>query len=163
MKDPVKVSLVNIDSGEEIEVLANPTELTEARKVGWSKITVPGLSHRPAHYTGSENAALRVSFWIDAHVAREKGGSFDVEGFANFCRAFTVPRIQGGEIAGEPPRLLFVWSVLSMICRVESLDLSFTSFDEDGGPLQYTAAFTLSEARDTRISSQQMRTAGGLA
>lgn len=159
----VKVALVNVESGEEVEVLANPTELQEVRRVTWSRQSVPGLSHRPLHYGGTENTAIRVSFWVDAHIAAAEGGGFDVADFKNFCRSFSVPRVSGGVVDDGPPRLLFVWPAISILAVVESVELRDTQFDEFGGVIRSDVTFDLAEARDVRQSSQDIRAIGDLA
>ena len=159
----VRVALVNVESGEEVEVLANPTELQETRKVAWSRQPVPGLSHRPLHYGGTENTAIRVSFWVDAHIAGAEGGAFDVVDFENFCRSFTVPRVSAGVVDDGPPRLLFVWPAISILAVVESVDVRATQFDESGGVIRADVTFELAEARDVRRSSQDIRAIGDLA
>ena len=42
---PPRCLLVNLDSGEELKCLMNPTELSERLQVNWNRVAVPGLSH----------------------------------------------------------------------------------------------------------------------
>lgn len=161
--EPVRANIVNVFSGEQYEVLANPTEIEEVRRVNWSQPRVPGLSHRPAHYSGSENATFNFRLWIDRHIAAHRGGRFDVDDFANFCRAFTVPPVHNGEVASGPPQLLFVWGKWSFLTRVHSLSLRFTEFAVSGEPIRYDATFTLSQVNVDRVSSERLRFAGDQA
>lgn len=156
---PARAVVVNVTTGERIEVLANPEELSEVRSATFARPAVIGLGHRPMHYTGSENARIqKLTLWIDAHVAAERGGAFDVDGFAGFLRAFTVPPLVGGEPGSEPPRLLLVWpGLLSLQGFVTGLELRYTQFAESGEPIRYTASLDLEEALDVARYSGDLR------
>ena len=43
---PPRCVLVNVTSGESMECLFNPTQLSEKLQVNWNRLAVPGLSHQ---------------------------------------------------------------------------------------------------------------------
>jgi len=47
--------LVNVASGESMECLFNPTQLTEKLQVNWNHLSVPGLSHQVLQFQGTSN------------------------------------------------------------------------------------------------------------
>ena len=153
-----RLSIANVDTGEVLEVLANPTEITEARAASFARIQAIGLGHRPLHYAGSDNATWRTSLWIDRHVATERGGAFDPDGFARFLRALTVPGLVLGEPAPAPPKAVLVWpGVLNATVFLTSLSLRFEEFGSDARPTRYVATCEFEEALSARIFSEQIR------
>ena len=103
---PPRCSLVNIATGESIECLFNPTQLTEKVSVNWNRLSIPGLSHQLLQYQSTGNRQLGgIEFYLDRFFAVKQPGNPDILAFRSFLRALTVPPAE--RLA--PPRTLVIW------------------------------------------------------
>lgn len=159
---PPKISFSNVvDPKDTIFPQYNPNKLREQIKVQWSKITVPGLSHKRVNYISTENTGFKMKLHYDA-----TGRTPDVrEKFLDhrkFFQAHAVPR--GGAdtvLGGEAPRLLFIWpGLISMTCILESADFDYTRFNSELGLLTWDVDLVLSEIRDVRLTFEEVRAQG---
>jgi hypothetical protein len=156
-----RCSIVNLTSGESMDVLFNPEQLVEKIGVQWSRVTVPGLSFKPLQFQSTDNRQLPgVEFYLDKYFARSQNEDASILDFRGFLRAFTVPpAVVKGVPAAAPPRALFVWpSLLSVECVFTSLQFTYKKFSAlDGSPLIYTAVVDFEEILDTRVTSEELR------
>ncbi len=152
---PPRCALVNVDTGESMECLFNPTKLAEKVQVNWSRLSVPGLSHQVLQYQSTGNRGLSgVEFYLDKFFASQQPGAPDIMEFRNFLRALTVPN----EIHHAPPRVLVIWpKVLTVETVLTDLEFEYRQFGTDGSALVYTAVCGFEEILDTRIKSSQLR------
>jgi len=152
--------LVNVTSGESLECLFNPTQVTEKLQVNWNRLAVPGLSHEPLQFKNTSNRQLSgVEFYLDRLFATEQPGDVNIRDFLAFLRALTVPPAgTEGVPATAPPRVLFIWpSVLTVECVVASVEFHHKHFASDGSVLVYTAVVSFEEILDTRVTSEELR------
>ena len=69
---PPRCVLVNVTSGESMECLFNPTQLSEKLQVNWNRLAVPGLSHQVLQFQSTANRQLSgVEFYLDRYFAAE--------------------------------------------------------------------------------------------
>jgi hypothetical protein len=152
--------LVNVASGESMQCLFNPTQLSEKLQVNWNRLVVPGLSHQVLQFQGTSNRQLAgVEFYLDRFFAAEQPGDVNILEFRAFLRALTVPP-QGNEgvPATAPPRVLFIWPrVVTVECVVASVEFQYRQLAIDGSVLVYTASVTFEEILDTRVTSEALR------
>ncbi len=152
--------LVNVASGESMECLFNPTQLSEKVQVNWNRLAVPGLSHQVLQFQSTANRELSgVEFYLDRFFAAEQPGDVDILDFRAFLRALTVPP-QGteGVAATAPPRVLFIWpEVVTVECVVASVEFQYKQLAIDGSVLVYSATATFEEILDTRVTSEDLR------
>ncbi|MDR0965172.1 MAG: peptidoglycan-binding protein [Myxococcales bacterium] len=160
---PPRCVLVNVTTGESIECLFNPTQLTEKLQVNWNRLAVPGLSHQVLQFQNTANRQLTgVEFYLDRFFAAEQPGDpggIDILDFRAFLRALTVPP-QGTETvaATAPPRVLFIWpKVVTVECVIASVEFQFRQIGVDGTVLIYTANVTFEEILDARVTSEELR------
>ncbi|HLV65799.1 MAG TPA: hypothetical protein VKY73_08290, partial [Polyangiaceae bacterium] len=72
---PPRCVLVNVASGESMECLFNPTQLSERLQVNWNRLAVPGLSHQVLQFQSTANRQLAgVEFYLDRYFAAEQPG-----------------------------------------------------------------------------------------
>ena len=157
---PPRCVLANVSSGESLECLFNPTQLSEKLQVNWSRLAVPGLSHQVLQFQGTGNRQLSgVEFYLDGFFAAEQPGDVKLLDFRAFLRALTVPPAgTEGVPATAPPRVLFIWpSVVTVECVVASVDFQYRQLASDGTVLVYTATVTFEEILDTRVTSEELR------
>ena len=152
--------LVNVTSGESLECLFTPTQVTEQLQVNWNRLAVPGLSHPVLQFQSTANRQLSgVEFYLDRFFAAEQPGDVNILDFRAFLRALTVPP-EGteGVAATAPPRVLFIWpSVVTVECVVASVEFQYKQLAVDGMVLVYTASVSFEEILDTRVTSEELR------
>ena len=155
-----RCTLVNVATGESIECLANPTQLSEKVQVNWNRVTVPGLSHQLLQFQSTGNRQLSgVEFYLDRFFAREQSDDADILDFRGFLRALTVPpKGAEGVPATAPPRTLFVWpSVMSIETVLTDLEFQYKQFAADASVLVYTATVSFEEILDVRVTAEERR------
>ena len=121
---PPRCVLVNVTSGESMECLFNPTQLSEKLQVNWNRLAVPGLSHQVLQFQSTANRQLSgVEFYLDRYFAAEQPGDVNILEFRAFLRALTVPPEGTEDVAATaPPRVLFIWpEVVTVECVVGAL------------------------------------------
>ena len=157
---PPRCVLVNVTTGESMECLFNPTQLTEKVQVNYSRLAVPGLSHQVLQFQSTGNRQLAgVEFYLDRFFASEQPGDPDILAFRAFLRALTVPPgSTEGVPATAPPRVLFVWpEVLTVEAVVTDVEFQYRQVAVDGTVLVYAATVTFEEILDVRVTSEELR------
>ena len=140
---PPRCVLVNVDSGESMECLFNPGQLSEKWQVQWNRLVVPGLSHQPLQFQSTGNRQLTsLEFYLDRFFAAENPSAPDILQFREFLGALTVPT--GSDGLSAPPRTLLIWpgfvTVEGVLTEVE---FQYRQFALDGSVLVYTATCSL--------------------
>ncbi len=160
MVRPPRCSLVNITTGEAMDCLFNPTQLSEKVQVNWNRLAVPGLSHQILQFQSTSNRQISgVEFYLDAFFAAEQQGAPDILDFRAFLRALTVPP-EGteGVPATAPPRTLFIWpEVLTVEAVLTGVEFQYRQIGVDGTVLVYAATVSFEEILDVRVTSEQLR------
>jgi len=160
MVRPPRCVLVNVTSGESMECLFNPTQLTEKVQVNWSRLAVPGLSHQVLQFQSTSNRQLAgVEFYVDRFFATEQPGEPDVLDFRAFIRSLTVPpAVTEGVVDTAPPRTLFIWpEVVTIETVVTDVEFQYRQLGVDGRVLVYAATVTFEEILDVRVTSEERR------
>jgi len=160
MVRPPRCVLVNVTSGESMECLFNPTQLTEKVQVNWSRLAVPGLSHQVLQFQSTANRSLAgVEFYLDRFFATEQPGEPDIMEFRSFIRALTVPPAgTEGVVDTAPPRTLFIWpEVITVETVVTDVEFQYRQVAIDGRVLVYAATVTFEEILDVRVTSEELR------
>ena len=160
MVRPPRCLLVNVTTGESMECLFNPTQLTEKVQVNWNRLAVPGLSHQVLQFQSTGNRQISgVEFYLDRFFAAEQPGDVDILDFRGFLRALTVPPEQTeGVVDTAPPRTLFIWpQVITIETVVTGVEFQYRQVAVDGAVLVYAATVTFEEILDTRVTSETLR------
>jgi len=160
MVRPPRCVLVNVTSGESMECLFNPTQLTEKVQVNWSRLAVPGLSHQVLQFQSTANRSLAVvEFYLDRFFATEQPGEPDIIEFRSIIRALTVPPSgTEGVVDTAPPRTLFIWpEVITVETVVTDVEFQYRQVAIDGRVLVYAATVTFEEILDVRVTSEELR------
>ena len=160
MTRPPRCVLVNVTTGESLECLFNPTQLTEKLQVNWNRQVVPGLSHQVLQFQSTSNRQLTgVEFYLDRFFAAEQPGDPNILDFRAFLRALTVPPASTeGVLPTAPPRVLVIWpKVLTLECIIASVDFQYRQFAVDSTLLAYAASVTFEEVLDRRVTSEDLR------
>lgn len=156
---PPRCVLVNVASGESMECLLNPTDLTEKLQVNWTRLAVPGLSHQVLQFQNANNRQLAMEFYLDRFFAAAQPGDVKILAFRAFLRALTVPpAATEGVVATAPPRVIVIWpNVITLEAVVVSVDFHYRQLATDLTVLVYTASVTFEEILDARVTSESLR------
>lgn len=156
---PQRMYFVDLRTAETMEALFNPSELEEALDVLYNELGIPGLSHSPLQYSGTSNH--KFSFDLYA-VGDGATGRAQIEDFRKFLLSLCYPAAAADSVlTGAPPRVLFVWpELVSLQARILSVGFKHQRFALDGGTTRFVASLKLSEVRDTRLTSEDVRRLG---
>ncbi len=137
IEKPAKCHLVNVSTGDSVEALFNPRELTEKVEVKWNKFSVPGLGYQPLHYQGTSNRGVSgVEFYLDKYYEAEPEEPIETLDFRNFILALSQPQPAGA----TPARVLILWpGTLNIEAVLTGAEFRYTRFSALGGVLMYTA------------------------
>lgn len=151
-----RAELINLDTLERMKVPFNPTTLERSVSVAYQQIQVPGLSHRPLQYTGTDNRKITgLEFVLDKVADRD----VDIHDFLGFVHALTIPPEGGRGVVGtRPPRLLFIWpGVVTIETVIRSFKERHVLFFSTGLPRQTRVTLEIEEIRDFRLVSEDLR------
>jgi hypothetical protein len=154
------LTLVNLETGEAKESPLVPEELAERIKVQNARMRPFGASHAVLQYTGTDNRELPdVVLRGTAETVAELE---EITDFLNFMQSLCYPPQGRSTIReGAPPRVLFVWpGSVTLICRVEAVEVRREQFNSAGQTIRYTASLSLVETSEDRIVSEQVRRLG---
>lgn len=160
-RTPVRMTLANLRTGETQPVMANPDQIELAIDVGWNELVVPGQSHEPLQFQNVKNTSFPLDLYCSEYMDQGKINSLDDH--SRFLQSLCYPDYDANNVLeGAPPRILVIWpNVLSMTVVIRSLAIRYTHFSiEDGHPTRFTASAKVSEIRDVRLSSADVRAQG---
>lgn len=155
-----RVTIGDLRSGEVYEMPLVPVSFTEELVVNFAKHRPVGLPHSRSQYTGTDDFSLRgLLFTFTGHTPEEvrllhEGRKF----LMSLC--YPSRSAQDVRTAG-PPRVLFVWpQMVSLTCRLERLQSRHVLFNSDGLSTRWDTTIDLTEIRDVRLSSEDVRRRG---
>lgn len=160
-RNPVRVTIANLRTGETQPVMTNPEQIELVIDVGWNELEVPGQSHVPLQFKNVSNTTFPLDLYCSEYMDAGKLNSLDDH--SRFLQSLCYPDYDANNVLeGAPPRILVIWpNVLSMTVVIRSLGIKYTHFSiEDGHPTRFTAAVKVSEIRDVRLSSADVRAQG---
>ena len=140
-----KLSIKNLDNGEEFKVLFNPTEYTFEDSSKWQD--QQGNRRRPEmQYTGGERKRLSMELFYDTYEAKE-----DVRLYTGKLQQLLVVTTDGGNNGKRPPIVELSWGQAQsnvgfpFKCVLESLKQQFTLFNSDGMPVRAKVSVSFKE------------------
>jgi hypothetical protein len=160
VQPPVRMHLVDLRTGEDLEVLFNPELLEEQVGPVWERLEIPGLSHQVLQYKNTSNHTFQLELYSMAHSRIFQTG---IDDFRKFLLSLCYPPAAANGIAtGGPPRVLLVWpNLVSMTCVVAgNIAFKHTRFTLQGLSSRWTAQLPLEEIRDQRLTSEDVRRLG---
>ena len=154
---PLRMSIVNLVTDEQIEAQYNPTEFDETVGAAFARQAVQGLSHQVMQFSNTENYKCNFTLFFSS----VSGGPFTqkaIERTRRFLMSMCYPRRTAGTVrSGGAPRALFVWpNLISLTCFVTSVKFNHRRFNLLGKSVDYSAAVTLEEVRDALITSEDV-------
>jgi len=157
---PPRVSFTALRTGETIEFPFTPETLEESVAVNYAQQTVVGLSHQIDQYGSTGNHTFSgLDLWFRGTTENEVERIHDAR---RFLLAHTLP--SGGAQSvrdGGPSRILFFWpQLVSMTCKLTNLRIRHQQFNVQGRTTIFRASVDISEIRDYRLTSEEVRIFG---
>jgi hypothetical protein len=144
---------LQIEGGETIKVLFNPTEYTITKTNTWNFKQVQGKSLPPAEFGGGNPREIAVSLMLDASLL---DGSQSVQSVTNAL--FKMMDVGDGQpSAGKrstPPRVTFRWGAVDTFMAVcTSLTVAYQLFRPNGEPIRADVKLQLKQAEQASTAS----------
>lgn len=155
-----KLTIGNVETGEWVEAMFNPVELTRVTQVDYAEADVVGSSFRPQQYKGTSNQEIRLL--LQFNEIRE-GGREVQRNYLRFLESLCYPETKGKHTTA-PPLCILLWpGVLSITCTVREWEEVTDRFAYDSlEAVAGTVSMTFKEFRRTALSSSVVREKGGL-
>jgi hypothetical protein len=156
---PAKMTLVNLITGEPLEVQFNPEELGEEVSANWTKVSIPGLGHQLLQFVNTNNHTFSLDLFFDGEGAEQLARLDDAR---RYLLSLTYPVGSAGDVAtGGPPRVLFVWpNLVSFSAQVTKVSMKHQRFTKNLASSRFLAAIEVEEVRDGRLTSEEVRAYG---
>ena len=157
---PPRGSLTNLATGEFREFRANPEKFKRQITADYTRVSVPGLSHKRLQYTGTNNPTVQLNLFHHELIEADIQVPLDADLF--FLESLIYPQQGQGVPSAGTPEVLFVWPrVISLRAVVTSVNFDYQRFaTTDGRAIQAVAELTLEEYRIRRITSDEVRQSG---
>lgn len=154
----ILVHFGDVETGKSLTAQYCPTELKETHAAEYARLVVPGLSHEIMQFTSGKNSSLELEFEFNSLV----NPAVPVDEQRKWLLHFLLPsKNASGVRNGAPPRCLFYWpNLFAMTCRVTNVEITHTWFNADGSPSRFKAKPKMEEARDARLTSEDVLTSG---
>jgi LysM repeat protein len=140
-----KLSIKNLDNGDEFKVLFNPTEYTFEDSSKWQD--QQGNRRRPElQYTGGERKRLSMELFYDTYEAKE-----DVRFYTGKLQQLLVVTTDDKNNGKRPPVVELSWGEahsnvgFPFKCVLESLKQQFTLFTSNGMPVRAKVSVSFKE------------------
>jgi len=162
-QQPSKVTFTKYESGDQLVVQWNPSELKEGVTASWGRLKTMGMSHTQPQFGNTENHS--VSFDLAFSAYDDRGNQINNMARARrFLLSCCYPKRGAQTIAGgAPERIIFVWpKLISFTTLIESVEFTHQSFALDGQPTRTTAALKIEEIRDVRLYAEDVFSSGTL-
>jgi hypothetical protein len=159
----VKATLRNLDTGNSVSCMFNPTDYTFSKTVNWASSTDRGANVPTLEFTGGEAATLSLKLFFDTNDSGADVRSKYTNELWDLAMV-NKNKLDPNTGKGSPPRCMFEWgSAWSFEAVVTSISTSFTMFLEDGTPTRATVDISLKQAKDPGKFPAQNPTSGGIA
>ncbi|MBX5483934.1 MAG: peptidoglycan-binding protein LysM [Myxococcaceae bacterium] len=137
-----KALIQNLDTGERIEVMYNPTEYTSSTRVVTAKVG------SMVQFQRTESPTFTVHLFFDTY---EQG--IDVRTLTRKVAALQQPTVGTGE-QREPPTCVFSWGGFQYTGIVTQLDQRFTMFLPSGVPVRAELTVTFQQILTARQANE---------
>jgi nucleoid-associated protein YgaU len=151
-----KAYFKNLETGEQISVAYNPTELSFSKSAQFAEIAIPGLDAPVQQFISGGTESISIELFFDT---TDKGTGENATSVTEQTDAFYQLVKQNPE-THAPPRCLFAWGENSgarseqdpvsqapfwFTCIVETVDRKFLLFSPEGIPLRARLTVKLRE------------------
>jgi hypothetical protein len=154
-------AFLEIEGGEQVPCLFNPSELSLGRRNEWAADVMPGRGVPTLRYTGARSGWMRIELFFDTTDA---GTAVSTHTGKILALMDVDPSLAGtdeGTRTQRPPYVTFHWGDLhSFKAVISDLDLTFTYFSSTGVPLRARMNLTLHQYEKSQAFGRQNPTSG---
>lgn len=143
-----KITDVSSATGQTINVLFNPTDLSMDRGSHYASMPVPGLQMPILQYIRGESDVLHVELFLD-HTDQGKDVDNDIK---------TLERlIVIGSALHAPPVVDFTWGTFAFTGVITSIRERMTLFSEDGRRLRARLAVSFKSYKSAEVQLRDLK------
>jgi Contractile injection system tube protein/LysM domain len=142
----VQAYIINTVTGDSIQVMYNPEQLSLDQGNNFAEVAIPGLNAPPLQYVRGRGRTLSMDLFFDTY---ESG--IDVRQFTD--RLTGLLQTQPSTMA--PPVLLFVMGSFIFQCVLVEAAQRFTMFAFDGTPARSTVSARFHEYVDVIVTTER--------
>ena len=151
--DGFKKAELEIDGGETITVLFNPTEYTITKTNTWNFKEVQGSSLPPPEFGGGQPRQISLSLLLDNAVLEESQSVLQIT-----QKLFKMMEVADGQPAAgaraAPPYITFRWGAVDTFKAVcTSLTCTYQLFEPNGDPIRADIKLDLKQAEPASTAS----------
>jgi hypothetical protein len=151
---PPRLHLQDLVTLERLDAQFNPASVEDILHVEWVKQKIPGLSHRKLQYDYTDNQKFSLELIFDSFFTKDLTPLQEAKQFIHsLCYL---------KAKGQTSRVLVVWpGFFSLVCVIDGdVKTKTTRFNMNGQPTYITMTIPLTEIRDSRITSEDVRSVG---
>jgi hypothetical protein len=158
--DGFKKAELEIDGGETITVLFNPTEYTITKTNTWNFKEVQGSSLPPPEFGGGQPRQISLSLLLDNAVLEESQSVLQIT-----QKLFKMMEVADGQPAAgaraAPPYITFRWGAVDTFKAVcTSLSCAYQLFQPNGDPIRAEIKLDLKQAEPASTASSNSANVG---
>jgi hypothetical protein len=158
--DGFKKAELEIDGGETITVLFNPTEYTITKTNTWNFKEVQGSSLPPPEFGGGSPRQISLSLLLDNSVLEESQSVLEIT-----QKLFKMMEVGDGQPAAgarsSPPFVTFRWGAVDTFKAVcTSLTCAYQLFQPNGDPIRAEVKLDLKQAEPASTASSNSANLG---
>src|SRR5690242_1459763 len=142
----VKAKIINLDkSGDDLTVLFNPKEFSIQKTVQWEPHKAPGLDFPEEEFTSGNPRILSVELFFDTYE-QQTSVHEHTDQLQNYALVDADKH--------RPPLVLFQWGKVKFKGVVETLNLRYTMFLNDGTACRAVATLNIEESETAAVQLQ---------
>lgn len=154
-------SFLEVEGGDRIPCLFNPSSITVSRSNSWKSSPMPGNDVTPLQFVGANSGTLSLELTFDTTGDGSPVTKYTGKLMKLMEVDYTLPGADEASRNGRPPQVTFHWGDLhSFPAVVTSVVLSFTYFSSSGVPLRATAKLDLQQYDKSDAFGPQNPTSG---
>ena len=154
-----KALITNTVTGEDVEVMFNPEELTLDRENNFAQMAVPGLRSPLLQFVHGNLQTLQMELLIDTYERHQSGGRVlnqageDVRRLTGLIRAL----LDINPETHAPPVLLFTWGSVSFRCVLAKASEKLIMFLPSGVPVRARVQVTFNEFTNAEWEAKETK------
>jgi hypothetical protein len=154
-----KALITNTVTGEDVEVMFNPEELTLDRENNFAQAAVPGLRSPLLQFVHGNLQTLQMELLVDTYERHESGGRLLNQAGEDVRRL--TGRIRGlldiNPETHAPPVLLFTWGSVSFRCVLAKASEKLIMFLPSGLPVRARVQVTFNEFTNAEWEAKETK------
>lgn len=153
---PAKLTITNLTANKSIECKFNPKQLSLSKRASWAQQETKKKDVPRVNFGGGNPATMSLELLFDTTDTGDDVRTKYTDFLLGLLEIDETKKDQNNKPLHEPPDCRLTWgSVLSLVVVVESVDLTFTFFLNNGTPVRATARLSLKQKIDENQQSGQ--------